>query len=48
MFPQREKQQLEGTLAEVREKEEEISQANKDQLIKLENVQVSNKKKCFK
>ncbi|XP_070296922.1 cingulin-like protein 1 [Salvelinus sp. IW2-2015] len=35
----REKQQVEGTLAEVREKEDEISQANKDQLIKLENVQ---------
>ncbi|XP_036816685.1 cingulin-like protein 1 isoform X2 [Oncorhynchus mykiss] len=35
----REKQQVEGTLAEVKEKEEEISQTNKDQLIKLENVQ---------
>ncbi|XP_045072060.1 cingulin-like protein 1 [Coregonus clupeaformis] len=35
----REKQQVEGTLAEVRDKEEDLCQANKALLIRLENVQ---------
>uniref|UniRef100_A0A4W5PF32 Myosin tail domain-containing protein n=1 Tax=Hucho hucho TaxID=62062 RepID=A0A4W5PF32_9TELE len=35
----REKRQVEETLAEVREKEEEMSQANKALLVRLENVQ---------
>ena len=44
VIPQREKRQVEETLEEVREKEEEMSQANKALLVRLENVQVSGYK----